>query len=497
MAIQRFVTKGDVEDTDVVIVGSGFGGCVTAARLAEKARVVVLEKGKRWKSEDFEQSFNPVHFASLWDLWGGSGTGVLSGSGVGGGSLIYSQVSLRAPSFVFELDEDGRRLWPAEYSRKTLDPYYAKVEEMLKVVQLSFDPQSLPDAEKWRSVSRRDFVFAKGLARIGKRTDAMRVALHECNDCGWCSAGCRFGKKQSLMLNYVPLAESLGAEFREGCSCDVVEKQMDRYVVHFRDKRTREKKRIRAKVVILAGGAIASAGILLRSKRFAGLREVSAMAGERLSLNGDLPICGIVPDVTDTWKGKIDGSISYDFLEQGFTLQCVHLPPATGTTAMAFELIAPDGRTWGGRYKEYLREIQRHFLPLGVLGLDRSEGKVRVKADGSVVLGWKTHPETMRMWAASINAAHALVESLGGYLIKNPLETFGFTGTVHPLATCRMAESPEHGALSPEGEVFGYRNLFVVDGATIPAPIIVNTSLTIAAVAERIAERIKSRLNSQ
>ena len=105
------------EHTDLLIIGSGFGGAVAARRLSGLGRVLLLEKGGHWHPDDFRQNGDPRYMADLFDLHTGTGVGILSGSGLGGSSLVYSQVSVRTPSEAFELrDQEGIRLWPEGFS---------------------------------------------------------------------------------------------------------------------------------------------------------------------------------------------------------------------------------------------------------------------------------------------------------------------------------------------------------------------------------------------
>ncbi|MBI4566834.1 MAG: GMC family oxidoreductase [Planctomycetes bacterium] len=491
------------ERADLCVIGTGFGGAVTALRAAQAApgaRIVALEKGRRWRPEEFRQDMDFTYARELWDLFSGPSVVVAGGTGVGGGSLIYSQVSVRAPTMVFDLrGDDGARLWPAAYTRASLDPHYDVVERTLGVARATWnDAGGTPPS---RRVALRDHAFADGLERLGHACDAFNSALRDCADCGWCSFGCRLGRKLTLTENYIPAAERAGVEVRPSSLVRRVE-ALDAsgeagYRVHYRDRTRAEERRLDARVLVVAAGAVGSAALLLASRGVGGLGEIPAAVGRNLSLNGDMAVAGVAPARTDTWAGKIDNSMAWGFLaDEGFTLQCVHLPPAMAALGVPFEIQAPWGRWWGLAHKRYLRVLHRHFLPIGILGLDRSEGQVRLSRLGFPYVTWRTRPETARMWSAGVNASRRLVEALGGHLLPNTWETLGLAGTVHPLGACRMGERRATSALTPECELWGRRNLFVVDGAAVPAPLAVNTSLTVAAVAERVAPAIAERLRA-
>ena len=135
------------ERVDVVIAGSGFGGAITAYRLAELYRaagasanqVVVLERGRRMKHTDFRQSMDIDHLSNVYNLIQGNGAQIVTAEAVGGGSNLYLAASIRAPQETFERrdrrpgDGEERRMWPAPVSRRTLDPYYGRVEFGLRV----------------------------------------------------------------------------------------------------------------------------------------------------------------------------------------------------------------------------------------------------------------------------------------------------------------------------------------------------------------------------
>src|SRR6185295_444458 len=129
------------ETTDVLIIGTGFGGSIPGYYLAAGgARVIMLERGPRLSSEEFTQSLQVGSYTRILDSIGGTGISVTAGNCVGGSSVTYYAASLRAPSFVFERQGTiGRRIWPATITRRALDRYYHRVERVLPVAQQSWD----------------------------------------------------------------------------------------------------------------------------------------------------------------------------------------------------------------------------------------------------------------------------------------------------------------------------------------------------------------------
>src|SRR5690606_8695653 len=201
---------------------------------------------------------------------GDTGLDVLSGTVLGGGSVVYSGASLRAPSFVFDrVGADGERLWPAGLDRRALDDHYATVEANLPVTQLRW--QADP-AEAWRQVPRRGSVWARAMAQAGRTVLPIPQSVADCVHCGWCNTGCRFGAKRDLSKSYLPAAVELGATVRAGVEVLHVQRVLDRWLVLGAERRGPgpldlgpEITLAEADEVILAGGAIASTLLLMRS----------------------------------------------------------------------------------------------------------------------------------------------------------------------------------------------------------------------------------------
>src|SRR5215831_3332970 len=208
---------------DVVVVGSGFGGAIAGCRLAQAGRsVCILERGKRWDKADFPRSTGEVA-RSFWVANESLGfleydvfrrIDVIRGCGVGGGSLHYFNVHLRAAKEVL-----SQPAWPAEVNRSVLDPYYALAEDMLDSVPLA-PPQGreLPDRTKAFLAAASALGRKAELVPIGVYTGADRtnphggVAQSACDYSGNCMLGCDLHAKNTLDLNYIPLAEKHGAE---------------------------------------------------------------------------------------------------------------------------------------------------------------------------------------------------------------------------------------------------------------------------------------------
>src|ERR671930_1550684 len=220
------------ERVDVCIVGSGFGGSISAFRLAELYRaagqspsVMVLERGPRHQHTDFRQSMDIELLSRIYGLVQGDGAQIVVGNGVGGGSNLYLAASLRSPSETFERrdhrPDDGpdRRMWQAEIARQALDPYYGRVEQGLRVQRPS-----------WNQVAKSGGLWAATLDRAGHSCDRVPLAINQerCVDAKWCHTGCIFGAKNSLITNYLASAERLGVQVRTNLEVQSVRQSQSR-----------------------------------------------------------------------------------------------------------------------------------------------------------------------------------------------------------------------------------------------------------------------------
>lgn len=532
---------------DVVIVGSGFGGAVMAARLGEAAKltggaakILVLEKGEdhtgafdpastggalNAQGNRFRHSLSPESSGKVAQLFtdtagafksGTPSMNVIAGLGVGGGSNAYDGVSLRAPTEAFEQVRDGRRLWPSVYSRASLSPYYTKVEAMLHVHRLAWTDAKVPH---WQLATKRDFVFADGCRKIGATAVPLKLADEDDANEGWWNQGQRFSGRQNLTKNYLADAKGAGVELWSGCDVDQILPTKDGYVVSGTDRRVTPSVRfeIECKMLVIAAGAVGSSGLLLRTKpAFAQRRAIDPtnMVGKQVSGNGDYGVTGVVGKdyefAVEGHKGKPMSSFCpsywkqhqfilipfyaaplYLSLGQPSTLLRAKDPRAVGRASTTLE----DGaRDWGGAYKQTLKSFGSRILTMGCLALDGCEGEVRLGRGGNgVEVAWQsTAASTERRWSAAIDAMRRIYESLGGEMFLDGYRKDGTVNTAHPLGGCRMAEASDAGlgVVDPNGEVFGNPNLFVVDAAIVPSALGANPSLTIAAVAESIADRL-------
>ena len=471
-----------VDFFDVCIIGSGFGGSICGAKLSKAGKTtLILEQGKRWDKNAFQQTQDIKYLKELYEEFEGENIKVSTGRCVGGGSLLYSASSLRAPSSVFEQkDENGKRLWHSDYNRKALNPYYEKVEKKLNVKQLL-----------WSEVPKKDGIFAKACNSAGYTCDRLRTASVNCRNCGFCHTGCKFDRKQSLILNYIPEAEKNGARIKEECKALLVKRNEKGYIVVYKDLKSGLLNEASCKTVIISAGAIQSPALMLKSKKF--LNNLSGHVGKNLSANGDMFLAGYLPNEDcEVYKGKAQGSVTYTFWEEGFVLQGMGTLPISATVINRIRFKdAKKPFYWGNETKRVMKQYGKHLLGIAVIGLDGSDGTVSLDENDNIRLNWSMSEKSRKVFDKAIARAKEIVESLGGeLLITEPYQEMGEVITVHPLGTCRMAENAADGVVDANCQVFDNPNLYVVDGSAIPSSLGVNPSLTIAAVAERVSDYI-------
>lgn len=518
---------------DLVIIGSGFGGSVMACRMANAGRkVLVLERGREWTPDTYprdqegawiwdhtrpEERNGWIDFRLMDQMW------VAQGAGVGGGSLIYANVSLDAHPSVFD---DG---WPAAINGDALAPYYALVGDMLGV-------RPLPE-NQWTERTR---LMRESATAIGEghrfRTVNLAVtfdddwhyglpdahnSLHSktwtnphgrkqgtCIHCGYCDIGCQVRAKNTLDLNYLASAKNAGAVIQPLSLVNYLSQLGDRWRVHY-DRLTdgrREPCHVDAKEVIVAAGSLGSTELLLRCRdQYRTLPRLPTSLGIGWSSNGDFltpafyPDRQISPTVGPTISSAIDfldGAHGYGsgrfFVEDGGF-------PNLLTTYITARLQS------ASRFS-----LERRFLKLLAKGLGKNPfanvmpwfGQAVDGANGALYLGrrwlkpWQKilkldwNPMRSEPGVGGMVAMHEkLSQATGGKpLVPATWTVLRQLVTPHPLGGCNMAAAPAAGVVDHAGRVFGHPGLYVIDGAIVPRPIGLNPSKTIAALAERAAD---------
>jgi choline dehydrogenase-like flavoprotein len=517
------------ERVDVCIVGSGFGGSISAYRLAELYQaagvtpsIMVLERGRRHVHTDFRQSTDIEHLSRTYGLVQGQGAQVVIGDGVGGGSNLYLAASLRSPSETFERRDrrpgDGpeRRMWPSQISRASLNPYYRRVELALRVQRPS-----------WKQVAKSGGLWAKTLAYSGHTCDRVPLAidLKRCIQAKWCHTGCIYAAKNSVITNYLAAAEQMGVQVRPSSQAELIIRSTAspyRYIVNVSEidndsadptrQPTGTTTQIECKVLILAAGAMGSTPILQRS--LPTLPTVSGQVGKHLGVNGD-HMAAIeyderrVRDILDLpgfgqfYKGNHITTMSYDWWTskpgnandgKRFTLQEIYLSPLAHTLYDDARDPAGEPSFYGLQKKQALSTFNNHIEILAMVE-DTHDGEflappplgshVRPNA-GPVGVGtfnYQMSDQSIAVREAADAAIRKVAQRAGiGKFMKLSMR---HVFCAHPLGGCRMADSKDYGVVDHRNEVFDNAGLFCIDSSAIPTSLGVNPSLTISAVSER------------
>ncbi|WII73527.1 GMC family oxidoreductase [Bdellovibrio sp. 22V] len=549
-------------DFDYIVIGSGFGGSVMTCRLVEKGyKVCLLERGRQWKMHEFPRRPQEVQQNMFWDpqdnKYGlmeirdtpGSDVMTLTGSGLGGGSLIFANVMYRMPADFFH----G---WPSIYSRESLDPYYDRVLETMEAEPYPFESQpyyrntpktaALKKAAEempWPegALKKPEFVLPPLAVRFkgnfpGHQTRNKHGALQsKCNKCGDCDIGCNIHAKNTLDLNYIHRARHLEsaahkADVRTHAEVTRIEHCGDYYkVTYVIPEFPAQENVFTAKNVVVSAGSIGSTSLLLKMKKQGHLPRLNHWLGKKWSGNGDLLawVFNTKNDIDATNGPVITGAIEYSYKtypdgyphgmyieEAGYPIgiawylsgRIPQLPGLAGFVKLLshslkkyiFKNLKIDGHDQINVGDEISRSVDRadftkKCLILLGMGRDRADGEIELRDDNQAVVRWKidssqTHFSRVR------EQMKVIAEHAGGVFVENPYSHLNKIISVHPLGGCPMGETADHGFVSPLGEVYGYPGLYVIDGSILPTSSGTNPSLTIAAVAEYIASKIPSKV---
>jgi cholesterol oxidase len=512
---------------DAVVVGSGFGGGITACRLAEQGwRVCVLERGRRFGAGDFPDRPEQAPFA-FWHHWLNPGgmfdlrlmkdLSVLTAAGVGGGSLVYANVQLRAPADLFD-DPD----WPAAIDRPSLDPYYDRTEDALQPRETP-DVPDLPKVRAFEAMGRR----------AGREPSRLPLAVHfgegrphpfsgvfqqGCDNLGRCDIGCPLLAKNTVDITYIARAEAHGAEvypLHEVLRIDPPPEDGGRWRVGFRDLQYRIHGEVEAPVLVLSAGTLGTSRLLLKNQRRLG--GLSPALGTRFSGNGDALGLAVDPAAEDVAGARTEYGPSMtsrlDYTaDRGFMVADGGLPENFGGL---LEIVrGVNALTGWGRVVLHVKSAaarlgltDRHVThrnvklkrdhPIGdslvflMIGRDTANGRMRLTPLLRCFdIRW-TKADSAELFEGMRQAAGELAEAAEAKsffaLDAGPLGKFI---TVHPLGGCPMSDDPTKGVVDDSGKVHGYEGLYVLDGSIVPTALGVNPSKTIAALAERGVEHL-------
>lgn len=510
-----------VKNFDVVIIGSGFGGSVSALRLREKGyTVAVLEAGRRFGDKDFPKTswrLRKFLYAPAIGCYGIQRIHVLpdvlilAGAGVGGGSLVYAN-TLYQPGDAYFNDDQWASItdWKSE-----LEPWYDQARRMLGVVE---NPYFSPSDQAMKDVADEigvghTFTMApvgiyfgegKGVGAKDPFFGGVGPDRSGCQQCGACMTGCHFNAKNTLPKNYLGLAESAGAIVFPMTTVKSF-MQNDDETWEIRAAKTNDpfarSIKFRANQVIVAAGTY-NTQKLLHSMKSKSLPQLSNQLGQLSRTNSEALTGAMMPNI------EIDFSTGSAITSSFYPDEHTHIEPVRygkGSNFMGLlQTIMTDGYNSRGRRKHWLKQFVAKPSLLGkILNVRRWSQRTVIaltmqNVDSSVTVsrkrglfGWHltSKNDPLKPNATYIPVANEVVRRIagkyGGIAGGHIGDLIDAPFTAHFVGGCVIGADAEHGVIDPYHRVYNYPTLHIVDGSTITANLGVNPSLTITAQAER------------
>jgi cholesterol oxidase len=518
---------------DFVIIGSGFGGSVSAMRLTEKGyRVLILERGKRYNTEDFpETNWNLSKY--LWmpglhlfgiqglsffkDMW------VLSGSGVGGGSLVYACTLIKPEEEFFQAEEwSGLADWQRE-----LESHFETARQMLGVTQ---NPVLWPADHLLRDIAEElgqehtfeptpvsIFFGEPGQTVPDPYFDGDGPERAGCIHCGGCMVGCRHNAKNTLDKNYLYFAEKYGAEVRSEANVIDIrplygwQPDQARYEIIYErttDWLFKQRSIVRTRNVVVSAGVLGTVDLLLRCRdETRSLPRLSARLGKMVRSNSEA-LMGVTAYDNDTDYSEGIAITSHFWVDEVTSVEPVRYPP--GSSFMR-NLTLPLINMSGSPYRRLLSlAVSTIRYPLNlftirffpswaekntvILVMQTLENRMQLKRGRSIWTlfrkGLVSERDRSLPIPAVVDAGRQVVDRFADKAQGAPWSgindvLLNTPSTAHILGGCGIGADESKGVINADHEVFNYPGLYVADGSAIPANLGVNPSLTITAMTER------------
>ena len=521
----------DKSEYDFVIIGSGFGGAVSALRLTEKGyKVLVIEKGKWYQGKDFPKNnwhlkkwlwLPSMKFYGILKMTFFRYTTILSGVGVGGGSLVYAN-TLPVPKSEFFNSGNWKGLADWE---KELKPFYKEAKRMLGAEKNpKFFDSDLALKEAAESMGKvQDFEAPEVSVFFGKANTVVKDPFFKgegpdregCTFCGQCMTGCPNNAKNSLDKNYLYLAQKKGAEILAEKKVTVVETlgQKDGstgYRITFEDQTSyfsKKTKKITSKGVIFSGGVLGTVRLLLDMKVKKYLPELSAQVGNYVRTNNEnLSLITTRNKDLDLSKGVAIGSIfppdehghveavRYGAGSNFWKIPVIPMVYGKNVFIRIFKLLKfliTHPWKWIGNY--FIKDYAKRTVIL--LFMQHLDSTIKLKRGWFNLTTRLTDGEKPTPFIPMAKTlADQVAKEIGGtaFMMSTDILT-GAPSTAHILGGAVIGKDKESGVIDKDHKVFGYKNMYVCDGSAMSANPGVNPSLTITAMTERAMSKIPEK----
>ena len=517
------------KEFDYIIVGSGFGGSVSALRLAEKGySVLVIEKGRKFDSKDFPKTnWNLRKY--IWmprlGLYGFQKLTyfkhafILSGTGVGGGSLVYANTLMKPPKEFFENEQWMRfNNW-----EKELDPYYKIAGFMMGRTKLDrFNEEDAILKSVAKDINKENSFdnvyvavnFKKDCENEDPYFNGLGPGRNVCTDCAGCMVGCRENAKNTLDKNYLYFAQKFGVEVLSETEVNKISYNNGKYLIETKSVKYKikgSKQKYVSKGIVISGGVLGTLKLLLNQKhKYKTLANLSDRLGETLRTNSESLCSATLSD------RKLNNGVAISTIfkpDSDTYIEIVKYP--TGSSIMNYLLTLAVGKTkitWMRGFKligeivikpwRFLRMIfnikwadntviflvmqtmdnsMRMILKKGVFGTTM---KIKNDGDKKVPAYIHTGQDIMYRFAKKANAVpqNATTEIF-----------FNTPSTAHILGGCPMGETKEQGVVDKNFKAFGYPNMYILDGSIVQGNLGVNPAFTIMALAEYGMNKISEK----
>lgn len=487
-------TADEVLEAEICVIGSGAGGAVFAAEMAEAGlKVVLLEKGPYVGRKDFNQQERDM-MPLLYEEGGlrttvDGGIQVLHGHSVGGSTTVNWAICFDPPPSV--LQEWNTKHGAVGLNVAGLKPSVDKVRHILNVQRLRED-----------ELTRNGQLFMEGARRLGMKAERFEHNRTECLRSGFCMLGCAYDRKQTMNVTYVPRARHFGAQLRPNAEVVSFERQgaqLTAAVAQRLNPETGKTHRlvVKAKLFALAGGAISTPALMLK----AGLATRSGQVGKNLRLHPTTAAVGIFEQPVKAAEGIHFGAYVRDLEPEGILLESTFGYPG---------LISSSLGAWGNQGRELMAKYD-HMAGAIVLLKDQASGRVELGAEGRPRIHYELadgdrlrFQRGLRAVAAIYFAAGAkevVLPVMGGLRLKGPgdldridqlevgpnrLALF----SAHQMGTTAMGKDPYRSVVDGYGRCHEHPNVWVVDASVFPTALGVNPQITIASLADRSARRV-------